>query len=740
MKKRMMGLLLCLMMLVSLFSGLSASAYAAPANDMVTIPVQKTWEHGDVPAEMQPAALTVFLLQNGTRIVSRTLNANNEWHGEFVVPRADGKGKAYVYTVEEEPVTGYTPAYTQPTMEQVSVSGLTGVKVTPASQSTYPVGENLVVANKGGSYYVWSAIGLSASQQALLCKAINDANMQGMSKDLTLTNTVFGSGLPCSFDGGAVELRASDTGTEIVFSTTSTWSLFYNGSLSVTAESGAAIKNTAKVEDVSHPASFTVKKTDGEGNPLKGAVFTLYDGENQAVAEKSTGDDGLAAFGPFSDAGSYTLKETRAPEYYKASEAEWTVTVSPEEGGPHIGLNPDKGVFERVSSWLVDIAPAAGFADGVLTVVNEKNTGSLTVSKRVEYLLDGERLNGSMNTGFESEEYGFVLTLDGEEQGFTLKDGESRTFEDIPYGTAYSLRERIPENAAWSHQPPGNAFGLIESPETEVQMENAYLYQRGEIWFCSDKVDAENNEIYLPGAKFSLYADSACTELLDDSLISSEEGYLDFPLYEAGTYYLKETQAPAGYRPYGKLITITVSAEWTLAAEEEFTPMAMSVAEVPAGNYAVIREKLSLTADLPRHNGDGEDIYLIEDDPIKPVEISVKKVWTADKDLTRPDSVKVALYRDGKEYDTQILSAANDWAYTWKGEAFTDEYTWTVDEPDVPKGYGKDVKQDGTSFTITNSGRPKTGDDAMSFLWAALALCSAAGAAFAAGKLRRKPE
>lgn len=740
MKKRMMGLLLCLMMLVSLFSGLSASAYAAPANDMVTIPVQKTWEHGDVPAEMQPAALTVWLLQNGTRIVSRTLNANNEWHREFVVPRADGKGKAYVYTVEEEPVTGYTPAYTQPTMEQVSVSDLTGVKVTPASQSTYPVGENLVVANKGGSYYVWSAIGLSASQQALLCKAINDANMQGMGKDLTLTNTVFGSGLPCSFDGGAVELRASDTGTEIVFSTTSTWSLFYNGSLSVTAESGAAIKNTAKVEDVSHPASFTVKKTDGEGNPLKGAVFTLYDGENQAVAEKSTGDDGLAAFGPFSDAGSYTLKETRAPEYYKASEAEWTVTVSPEEGGPHIGLNPDKGVFERVSSWLVDIAPAAGFADGVLTVVNEKNTGSLTVSKRVEYLLDGERLNGSMNTGFESEEYGFVLTLDGEEQGFTLKDGESRTFEDIPYGTAYSVREQIPENAAWSHQPPGNAFGLIESPETEVQMENAYLYQRGEIWFCSDKVDAENNEIYLPGAKFSLYADSACTELLDDSLISSEEGYLDFPLYEAGTYYLKETQAPAGYRPYGKLITITVSAEWTLAAEEEFTPMAMSVAEVPAGNYAVIREKLSLTADLPRHNGDGEDIYLIEDDPIKPVEISVKKVWTADKDLTRPDSVKVALYRDGKEYDTQILSAANDWAYTWKGEAFTDEYTWTVDEPDVPKGYGKDVKQDGTSFTITNSGRPKTGDDAMSFLWAALALCSAAGAAFAAGKLRRKPE
>lgn len=168
--------------------------------------------------------------------------------------------------------------------------------------------------------------------------------------------------------------------------------------------------------------------------------------------------------------------------------------------------------------------------------------------------------------------------------------------------------------------------------------------------------------------------------------------------------------------------------------------MAMSVAPDDAGNYAVIREKLSLTADLPSYDGDGENVYLIEDEPIKPVEISVKKVWTADKDLTRPDSVKVTLYRDGKEYDTQVLSAANGWACTWKGEAFTDEYTWTVDEPDVPEGYGKDVKQDGTSFTITNSGRPKTGDDAMGFLWAVLTLGSAAGAAIAAGKLRRKPE
>lgn len=149
-------------------------------------------------------------------------------------------------------------------MEQVSVSGLAGVKVTPASQSTYPVGGNLVVANKGGSYYVWSAIGLSASQQALLCKAINDANMQGLGKDLTLTNTVFGSGLPCSFDGGAVELRASDTGTEIVFSTTSTWSLFYNGSLSVTAESGAAIKNTAKVGGCK-PSRLLYRQKDGRG-------------------------------------------------------------------------------------------------------------------------------------------------------------------------------------------------------------------------------------------------------------------------------------------------------------------------------------------------------------------------------------------------------------------------------------------------------------------------------------------
>ena len=56
------------------------------------------------------------------------------------------------------------------------------------------------------------------------------------------------------------------------------------------------------------------------------------------------------------------------------------------------------------------------------------------------------------------------------------------------------------------------------------------------------------------------------------------------------------------------------------------------------------------------------------------------------------------------------LSAANNWTYTWEG--LTDEFQWTVDEPSVPSGYAKTVRQDGWNFTVVNThvDNPKTGD------------------------------
>lgn len=90
------------------------------------------------------------------------------------------------------------------------------------------------------------------------------------------------------------------------------------------------------------------------------------------------------------------------------------------------------------------------------------------------------------------------------------------------------------------------------------------------------------------------------------------------------------------------------------------------------------------------------------------IDVSVTKVWYG-AEVEHPDSVSVTLYRNGEAYDTVTLSEDNGWSYIWKD--LTDACQWEVDEPSVPSGYNKAVRQNGYSFTITNTYEdiPKTG-------------------------------
>jgi hypothetical protein len=79
--------------------------------------------------------------------------------------------------------------------------------------------------------------------------------------------------------------------------------------------------------------------------------------------------------------------------------------------------------------------------------------------------------------------------------------------------------------------------------------------------------------------------------------------------------------------------------------------------------------------------------------------VSVQIVWDYDGEL--PQEVTVVLYRNGEEYDRVVLSAENNWQYTWDGlEA---NVLWSVMELSVPDGYTVTVSPDGQSFVITNT-------------------------------------
>lgn len=90
--------------------------------------------------------------------------------------------------------------------------------------------------------------------------------------------------------------------------------------------------------------------------------------------------------------------------------------------------------------------------------------------------------------------------------------------------------------------------------------------------------------------------------------------------------------------------------------------------------------------------------------PTKTISVTVNKVWKNDKSSSRPSSVKMQLYRDGKSYGSSVtLNSDNGWKYTWSN--LDASYKWTVNEPSVPSGYSKKVSNSGNSWTVTNTAK-----------------------------------
>jgi hypothetical protein len=140
------------------------------------------------------------------------------------------------------------------------------------------------------------------------------------------------------------------------------------------------------------------------------------------------------------------------------------------------------------------------------------------------------------------------------------------------------------------------------------------------------------------------------------------------------------------------------------------------VAESTSGTYVFNR----FLVYVPTPQSDGTFEYHVVANPkctafIPKTQYTVTKLWQ-DKgsQMIRPKEVTVDIYQNGILQETQILSAANNWTYTWfVSEA--DQGQWTVAERAVPEEYKVTIRQNGSSFSIINTcptqpDPPKTGD------------------------------
>ena len=118
--------------------------------------------------------------------------------------------------------------------------------------------------------------------------------------------------------------------------------------------------------------------------------------------------------------------------------------------------------------------------------------------------------------------------------------------------------------------------------------------------------------------------------------------------------------------------------------------------------------------------------------PVPPAqeEITYKvlKLWKdSGNHSSRPKQIEVEIFRNGKSYQTVILSEENRWSYSWTAE--DDGAQWMVAERNVPAGYTVTLDKREASFVLTNTksqdpGRPGTGDTANLLVYVLLMLAS----------------
>ena len=114
---------------------------------------------------------------------------------------------------------------------------------------------------------------------------------------------------------------------------------------------------------------------------------------------------------------------------------------------------------------------------------------------------------------------------------------------------------------------------------------------------------------------------------------------------------------------------------------------------------------------LPSLSKEGAWQYDVQADPkiVDPEEglpdfydFMILKQWEDEgATVKRPDSIEVALLRDGVVYDTRTLSATDNWRYTWTN--LSNQYIWSALETTTLSGYTVTYQRSATTLVITNT-------------------------------------
>lgn len=311
----------------------------------------------------------------------------------------------------------------------------------------------------------------------------------------------------------------------------------------------------------------------------------------------------------FDDAGYYLIVDTtyfKPGDSYVAynsfmltvTQANWNVDVTPKVEKPSVkkevydnqdgtsneagfGSSADHAINEEFKFKLTATLPASNvhvydYYDKYTVIFNDTLSEGITFDR----LDTVEITNGTTSQVIDSNKYTLYekqpyLTLGIDDvktcaSGLNLNDGATITvtytahlndkaFVNTTSGSSTENKNSV--QLQYSNNPKDSEAYWGFTPESEVRV---YTYQLNNTKYHDD--DNPNN--VLAGAGFRLYSDKDCTEEQEiklkknttdgtyspyfgedagDEMFSNEHGQFNVKGLDAGTYYLKETNPPAGY-------------------------------------------------------------------------------------------------------------------------------------------------------------------------------------------------
>ena len=504
-------------------------------------------------------------------------------------------------------------------------------------------------------------------------------------------------------------------------------------------------------------ASFHVKKVDKDDTSkgLAGAEFTLSDATGTVLATEVSDKDGDLAFTTLTE-GTYTLKETKAPNNYKLDETEhavvvtydadqqlYHVTIDGEATGskasPKVianekdihyidleaskvwddqdnveGLRPEKIEFQLYKN---------GTAEGKPVALSAGNDWKVTFSALPDKDNDGNVITYTVKEVKVPTHY----TADSQEAQFV--DGKATiTNKRTPETTEVSVKKVWDDAQNQDGLRPSTITVHLLANGEEVQ--TATLSGEGDTWSHS----FTDLPVYKNGQKlvYTVTEDTVAnySTTIDGSTITNT--YKPGKTSVTVTKKWADAENQDGLRP----ATITIKLYKDGVATDQ--TLELSEANQWQGTFENLDEKAAgktIHYTVKEENvPEGYTLSIDDKDPAHPVltnkhepavtQVKVTKKWddAHNQDGLRPKEIRVQLYAGDQKLGKEVvLSADNKWTHTFEKlaeKANGQDIHYSVKEVDVPEGYTvtEESKEKG-DVVLTNTHTPSTVDIPVTKIW-----------------------